>query len=69
MSDKPERRPGYRLHEYTDETSMFDPAGRWQGGTECYVRTYRVWLPLGLKSENIGDWLDRHEGDDSIWAN
>lgn len=36
-------------YEYSDETSQFDPKGRWVYGAEYYERTYRVRVPLAFR--------------------
>lgn len=74
MASKRYMRGRYATFEYEDETSAFDPAGRWQGGTECYLRTYRVRVPRGLlakadRSKDVRlvmDWIDRNT-DKPIW--
>lgn len=33
---------------WTDETSQFDPKGRWCGGLECYEREYAARVPRAL---------------------
>lgn len=53
-------KPGYRVHEWEDETSMFDPRGRWEYGSECFYATYRCYVPARLKDENFDAWLDRN---------
>ena len=36
-------------HSYTDETSQFDPQGRWNFGCECYERTYYCRIPKAFQ--------------------
>jgi hypothetical protein len=36
-------------HEWEDETSQFDPQGRWQGGSECYLRTFKARVPVAFR--------------------
>jgi hypothetical protein len=65
----------YATYEFDDETSQFDPMGRWQGGTECYERTYRCRVPRKLleRAERTGDfnklneWIDDRQGPTGIW--
>ena len=57
---------GYRKFEWEDETSMYDPKGRWLGGSECYERTYKAMIPVRLKEENALDWIEEHYEED-IW--
>jgi hypothetical protein len=38
----------YQVWEYEDETSEFDPKGKWIPGTEYYSRTYKVKVPTPL---------------------
>lgn len=54
--------PSYRTIEYDDETSQFDPKGRWCPGSDCYQRTYKVRVPAELTEDEIDDWLDRNAG-------
>lgn len=35
-------------HTYTDETSQFDPNGRWSPGLECYECEVKVRIPKGI---------------------
>jgi len=55
--------PDYRDYEWEDETSQFDPEGRWQSGVDCYVRTNKCRVPISLGSndEAIGDWIDQNQ--------
>lgn len=57
---------GYKKFIFEDETSMFDPKGRWVGGSEYYSRTYTVMIPVRLKDENIDNWIANHAEED-IW--
>lgn len=52
-------KPGYRIFEFDEETSRYDPQGKWRPGTECYFVEYRVWVPivLGSDSDKIMDWI------------
>jgi hypothetical protein len=64
----------YAEYEFEDETSQFDPLGKWMGGLEYYSRTYRVRVPKKMleKANESGDhsaimrWIDNH-GDRGIW--
>lgn len=50
------------LYKWTDETSMFDPKGRWQGGSECYMRNYEEWIPNRIKPDDeraIMEYIER----------
>lgn len=62
--------PRYADYEYDDETSQFDPRGRWQGGSECYIATYRCRVPKGLlkdgKERALEDWIVNHS-ERGIW--
>lgn len=74
ISSKPPHKPGYRVEEWEDETSMYDPRGRRcpGPGSDYYVATYRCYVPIRLKSENVESWLDKNYenvvwiGDDGI---
>jgi len=54
----------YRDYKYEDETSQFDPEGKWCPGSDCYRRLYRVRVPkeFGDDEEKIGEWLYENEG-------
>ena len=55
-------RTGYWLHKWTDETSSFDPHGRWSGGLDCYERDYSMWIPDRIKPDDtvaVNDYIDR----------
>ena len=55
-------RAGYWLHKWTDETSSFDPHGRWSGGLDCYERDYSMWIPDRIKPDDtvaVNDYIDR----------
>lgn len=57
------RKQGRWLLEWWDETSQFDPMGKWQGGTECYTRLYRAWIPNSISKDDIAaqmDYLEKH---------
>jgi hypothetical protein len=34
---------------WEDETSQFDPEGRWCPGLDCCLRTYKTRLPLAIR--------------------
>lgn len=59
------------LYEWEDETSSFDPKGRWVGGCEYYARTYQCWIPKFIK-EDDEDAITKHiesvEGVPEYWA-
>lgn len=64
---------GYWLYEWEDETSQFDPAGRWAPGSECYFRTYRMWVPncIGKNNqERLDEYIERQSdaGKYGPWA-
>ena len=63
---KPPRKPGYRVAEWEEETSQFDPRGYWCYGSECYRCLCRCYVPIALSDAKIGDWIDAHEGD-VVW--
>ena len=56
---------------WTDETSMFDPKGRWVGGCEYYEREYSCRIPLRIKDkeELINEFIERHMNDEGFWVN
>lgn len=39
-------------HTWTDETSQFDPRGRWCPGLECYEATYSARVPRAIRSSD-----------------
>ena len=54
-------RPGFWLYKWSDETSQYDPNGRWQGGSECYMVDYEMWIPDSIVPENeeaINSYID-----------
>jgi hypothetical protein len=51
------------LLEFDDETSQFDPKGRWHYGSDCYMRTFRAMIPVSIQpddEEAIETYLDHH---------
>jgi hypothetical protein len=58
----------YADYVYEDETSQFDPKGRWMGGSEYYARTYHARVPRKMleRCTISGDhteltyWLEKH---------
>ena len=36
-------------YSFVDETSNFDPKGRWNYGCECYERIYRCRIPTAFR--------------------
>ena len=60
----------YVDYEFEDETSQFDPEGRWNPGGEYYSRTYRCRVPRKLlesKDESkLSDWIANHS-ERGIW--
>lgn len=59
------RKQGRWLLEWRDETSMFDPKAEWQGGSECYIRTFRAWIPNSISRNDddaIQSYLENHPG-------
>jgi hypothetical protein len=62
---------GYWLHEFEDETSMYDPKGRWLGGCEYYVCTCKIWVPdsIGKDDEDkINEYIEAQQGIPDMWA-
>lgn len=62
---------GHWLHEWTDETSMYDPAGEFSPGLDCYMRKYRLWVPNRIKptqEEALEKYIDKQQGIPSKWA-
>ncbi len=54
-------RPGFWLRKWSDETSQYDPKGRWQCGSECYMVDYEMWIPDSITPENedaINSYID-----------
>ena len=57
------KRQGRWLLEWRDETSMYDPKGTWQYGSECAMRTYRAWIPNAIAhddDDSIQSYLEAH---------
>jgi hypothetical protein len=65
----------YADYEYDDETSQFDPQGRWVSGSEYYARTYHARVPRKMLERcttsgdyrEISDWLDKHSHKPGIY--
>jgi hypothetical protein len=60
-----QKRQGRWLMTWTDETSMYDPKGRWLYGSECAIRDYRAWIPNAIKKnddDSIQTYLEHHPG-------
>lgn len=55
-------------HEFEDETSAYDPEGRWSG--VCYSRTYRCRIPIAFRdcSEAIDWFIDSNLETDGFWV-
>ncbi len=43
---------GFFIHSFKDETSMFDPNGKWEPGGEYYSLEIFVWIPNKLKGDD-----------------
>jgi len=58
----------YVSHEYDDETSQYDPKGKWCPGGEYYSRRFKCRVPKGLvgKLDELWTWIENHQEDD-IW--
>lgn len=64
----------YADYEFSDETSQFDPLGRWMPGGEYYQRDYRCRVPRRMleaaeKSgdfSKVDDWIATHT-ENEIW--
>lgn len=54
---------------YTDETSQFDPAGYWQGGTECYMRDFYCRIPREMEDDQdaIDKFIEDHSHEEAFW--
>ena len=64
------KRQGYWLCEWEDETSQFDPEGKWVGGADYYQRTYRIWIPNSIAEEDedaVDQYIELHLDDPSVW--
>lgn len=61
----------YFIHEWEDETSMYDPEGYYVPGGEYYARTYRIWVPLSLQDNEqaIEDYIEANADNKSVWIN
>lgn len=62
---------GHWLHEWEDETSSFDPKGRWMPGSEYYARTYQIWVPNRIKPDNetaLLNYIERQSGMPGKWV-
>lgn len=55
------KKKGFWIYEWKDETSRFDLKGEWQAGTECYMRTYRIYVPVSIKPGSVAleEYVDR----------
>ena len=59
---------GYWLYEWEEETSMFDPVGKWVGGNDYYTRTYKMWIPNSItEDEDIDKYIEQHSDDPEAW--
>lgn len=64
----------FYTHEFEDETSAFDPKGRWQPGGEYYSRTYRVRVPIAFRGceelvyKYINMIIDDYPGLEGVWV-
>ena len=61
------------LTKYTfwDETSAFDPKGRWVGGAEYYEREFTAFIPARLirrAPELIDDFIAKYSEEDWLWG-
>lgn len=51
----------YKIIEWEDETSMFDPRGRWVGGSDYYSVTCKAYVPIELENEDeIYEYIENH---------
>jgi hypothetical protein len=66
--------PRYRdlvKHEFSDETSQFDPQGYWVGGSEYYARDYTVYIPARLvrrAPDLIDAFIDKYSEEAWLWG-
>jgi hypothetical protein len=64
----------YATYTWTDETSSFDPEGRWSGGSDAYWRDYRARVPRKMLEraeathdfETVKVWIDNNS-EKPIW--
>lgn len=62
-----EFRPGYRVHEWDEESSWFDSRAHWTGS--YYAHTCRMWIPdLLTDDEDIEHYIEVHSDDPEAWA-
>lgn len=65
----------YADYEFDDETSAFDPNGRWVGGSEYYAITFYVRVPRKMLERakasgdfsKLDDWLFRNQDNPEIY--
>jgi hypothetical protein len=62
-------------YEWEDETSQFDPKGRWCPGGEYYSRTYKMRVPKALEGNDELSYyfvemiMNQYEGcDEGFWV-
>lgn len=58
-------------HEFVDETSQFDPKGRWVGGAEYYEREFTCYVPYRLlrrRPDLVDDFIAKHCEEDWLWG-
>lgn len=62
-------------HSFEDETSMFDPEGRWCYGGEYYSRTFYCRIPIAFRDcyvmiDNfLTMMLDNYPDEEGFWVN
>lgn len=64
---------GWRWRVWTDETSMYDPAGRYSPGSDCYETECRALIPpeqhlLGLAMQDALDDGEDWDGEPLCWS-
>lgn len=52
-------RPSYWICEWEDECSAFAEGARWLYGSECHVKTYRMWIPESISKDDT-DSIERY---------
>lgn len=60
-------------YEWEDETSQFDPKGKWHYGGEYYSRIYRARVPVAFKNSDEMSWefvemmMDKYPDTQGFW--
>lgn len=56
---------GYKIFEFAEESSFYDPKSTWNNGGEYYETTFRCLIPVDMEDdEEIDAYIEEHQYDE-----